>query len=1148
MFFLLPIFVLLGVFIPILLLSYDDKTTHPALTEEMVDLFNKTYPHRALTTEEKELVIQGSIDEDAWPRWINHFYDPITNQGWTGEHFGRISSTTAQLLSRIMLSNVAPLTSKRWAESSETQMKYRDFGGDRSWQRGLYAMTVQQDRKESLRILGHILHLLEDATVPDHTRNDTHAHPLYSLTGDIGSPYELYASQFFRSRMPVTAESLWKMGERPVRVPSLGWCFDSLARYSATHFFSKDTIINTHHVLPVVVAVDGEFAYGRDERGVVFPLARVEVVKSDGVFKKILSLATPQETVILEAYFKRLSKQAIVYGAGVIALFFDEAEAIERGDKVKPIVAQSQSKVFSLLTGVTYLKTLTLAFVDEVRSIFGDEAPPAVPPAISTEVYSPAVVQLPVVSSSQVLGVKVVPKTPVIFDKPAAFEITSPVSELSPIVIDYPVYLPNTVPTTQFIPSGGGAVPAVFMPVALENIDAVIPPSNTSTIIVVPPVVSTTLPDTIPITTSTMVTSTEVFTTSTPSVVTTTAPFVTSTSVGVSVPPAPIVVINEIAWAGTGPTTQFDEWFELRNTTDAPIDITGWQVRVDATLWFVSKSPNKIIPPQGFLLLEKMRDQAVNDIPADVIYSDITFRDTGGVVALFNSSSTLVDSVSFNQGWPAGNTSSFASMERISASASSSDPANWQSSLGSRVIGRAQNGAYLKASPRQSNFGSLVLDGVEANCNRILSPMYNPYLLQYYQVPQGCLVTISPGVVVKSYYTDARLDVYGSLRAQGDSENQIFFTSGRDTVLRSVGSWTSSTPQAGDWRGIRFFAGSSGDLSYVNVRFAGRPFRLANDVFSAFITQAVRVEGAQLLVHNSTFNDNGPTTIFSSDSSLEVVNTNFIRGDKAVETIGGVLTIDGSVFDSFTHSEGAVRVTGVWPKLSRLTFVNSAFSGVHSVGALITTTVSVVKDWPILLTNAVISSTGKMSIESGSRIFMRDSSLLEVKGELDVVGVESDPVVFAPFGLDKWWNGIHFVGGVGRISGARITGANYTFPLSSDFGGAIVASVQSDVSIVNSSIIDNRTPGNTIYSTQSKLSIENTRLGHANFPGLPTTGLLVNGGEVRLQNVEITNVLYGLRVGTSTTTINGLPENITFSNVTYPFDPVPSVSATSTNS
>jgi hypothetical protein len=1161
-FFLLPIFVLLGVLIPILLLSYDDKTTHPALTEEMVELFNKAYPHRALTPEEKELVVQGSIDEDTWPRWINHFYDPILNQGWTGEHFGRISSTTAQLLSRIMLSDVAPLTSKRWAESSEIQMQYRDFGGDRSWQRGLYALAVQQDRKESLRILGHILHLLEDATVPDHTRNDTHAHPLYSLTGDIGSPYELYASHFFRSNILVTAESLWKMGERPVHVSSLGWCFDSLAYYSATHFFSKDTIGNTHHALPAVVAMDTEFAYGRDERGVFFPLARVEVIKSGGVFKKIFSLATPQETVILEAYFQRLSKQAIVHGAGVIALFFDEARAIERGERVQPVVASPQSKIVSVLTGVTYLKSLALNFADDIRAFFGrsenEESSPVLTFAPVTT-SSSAAVQLMTSSSSRILGVKVVPKMSATYDKPVAFEVASPANDPPPIVIDYPVYLPNAVPVTQFVPSGGGAIPAIS-----EVVNVTVSPLNTSTLIFVVPAVSTTLPSVssttvLPATSvgfetstapsSSVVTTTlvESLVTSTPSMITTTtvSVVITSTSEVVIVPP---VVINEIAWAGTGQTTQFDEWFELRNTTDAPIDITGWQVRVDATLWFVSKSPNKIIPPQGFLLLEKMRDQAVNDMPADIIYSDITFRDTGGVVTLFNSSSTLVDSVSFSQGWPAGNTSSFASMERISASASSSDPANWQSSLGSRVIGRAQNGAYLKASPRQSNFGSLVLDGVEANCDRTLYPVHNPYLLQYYQISQGCSLTIAPGVVIKSYYTDARLDVYGSLKVQGESESQVVFTSGRDTIFRSVGSWSSSTPQAGDWRGIRFYPGSSGELSHVTVRFAGRPFRLANDVFSSFVTQAVRAEGAQLSIHNSTFYDNGLTTIFSSDSSLEVVNTNFIRGDKAVETIGGVLTIDGSVFDSFTHLEGAIRATGVWPKLSRLTFVNSAFSGVHSIGALITSTVSITKDWPMLLTNATILPGGKMSIEPGSHIFMRDSSLLEVKGELDVLGTAVDPVIFAPFGSEKWWNGIHFVGGVGRISGAQITGANYTFPLVPDFGGAIVVSAQSDVSIVNSSIIDNRAPGNTLYSSQSKLVIENTRLGHSSLPGLPTTGLLVNGGEVHLQNVEIANVLYGLRVGTSTTTINGLPENITFSNVTYPFDPVPSVSATSTNS
>ncbi|PJC70007.1 MAG: hypothetical protein CO014_00920, partial [Candidatus Tagabacteria bacterium CG_4_8_14_3_um_filter_41_8] len=56
--------------------AYDDKTTHPALTSEVVDFYNLNFNQR-ITTEEKEWIIEGSILEDTPPRWVNHFYDPI---------------------------------------------------------------------------------------------------------------------------------------------------------------------------------------------------------------------------------------------------------------------------------------------------------------------------------------------------------------------------------------------------------------------------------------------------------------------------------------------------------------------------------------------------------------------------------------------------------------------------------------------------------------------------------------------------------------------------------------------------------------------------------------------------------------------------------------------------------------------------------------------------------------------------------------------------------------------------------------------------------------------------------------------------------------------------------------------------------------
>jgi len=55
--------------------AYDDKTTHPALTDEIVDFYNLSFPNKQLTPQQKEWIVEGSILEDTPPRWINHFYD-----------------------------------------------------------------------------------------------------------------------------------------------------------------------------------------------------------------------------------------------------------------------------------------------------------------------------------------------------------------------------------------------------------------------------------------------------------------------------------------------------------------------------------------------------------------------------------------------------------------------------------------------------------------------------------------------------------------------------------------------------------------------------------------------------------------------------------------------------------------------------------------------------------------------------------------------------------------------------------------------------------------------------------------------------------------------------------------------------------------
>ena len=66
--------------IPFFVFGYDDKTTHPALTKEIARFFNYNYPALGLRSDEIEILMKGSIDEDEETRWLKHFYD--TNAIW----------------------------------------------------------------------------------------------------------------------------------------------------------------------------------------------------------------------------------------------------------------------------------------------------------------------------------------------------------------------------------------------------------------------------------------------------------------------------------------------------------------------------------------------------------------------------------------------------------------------------------------------------------------------------------------------------------------------------------------------------------------------------------------------------------------------------------------------------------------------------------------------------------------------------------------------------------------------------------------------------------------------------------------------------------------------------------------------------------
>ncbi len=306
--------------------AYSDNTTHPALTQEVVEFYNLSFPDKPITDEQREWIIQGSALEDTPPRWINHFYDPVNKVGWTGEEAGKISAEAVRKASTL-LSIEKPLSAVEWVRNDLVQEGYTGLGGNRSWRRGL-DYYLDGDEKEFYITLGYILHLLEDMGVPDHTRNDTHAEPVQKITDDPGSPLEKYAARWNRGSIN-GLEIPQKLVASGTQVPMNSRIEDyliSVAEYSNKYFFSKDTINSPKYQLPKIVREDSDFAYGIDEKGNEFPLSEVKKKEvSKFTFDKYYALEQTDE-LILKAYFSRLSRQIVLNGAGVIALYKKEAE------------------------------------------------------------------------------------------------------------------------------------------------------------------------------------------------------------------------------------------------------------------------------------------------------------------------------------------------------------------------------------------------------------------------------------------------------------------------------------------------------------------------------------------------------------------------------------------------------------------------------------------------------------------------------------------------------------------------------------------------------------------------------------------------------------------------------------------------------
>lgn len=311
--------------------AYDDRTTHPALTGEIVTLYNRIFPEDAVTDAQRALLVRGSTEEDQLPRSFNHLYDPVHDRGWSAQHAGWVPATLARVLALLAFVPDAPLANVAWVDADAAQEAYARYGGNRTWSAGLRA-AARGDEQGAYLALGSALHLLEDAGVPDHARDDTHVHAVDFITGDPGSPFEDYTARYAPGSLRI-ADRLQVARSAVPRYPQPAAYLDDNARFSANSFFSRDTVQDASFPLPVVSREAGDIAYGRTMEGGEVPIARRvrRLTLFSGITTSLEVGFGKDFEQIHEAQFQLLARRTLLLGVGMIRDFRAAEKQVAEG-------------------------------------------------------------------------------------------------------------------------------------------------------------------------------------------------------------------------------------------------------------------------------------------------------------------------------------------------------------------------------------------------------------------------------------------------------------------------------------------------------------------------------------------------------------------------------------------------------------------------------------------------------------------------------------------------------------------------------------------------------------------------------------------------------------------------------------------------
>lgn len=1134
---------------------YDTSIAHPGIAGLAVKAYNKDNTKK-ITAEQYDWIKQGAIDEDIPTRWLNHFYDPVYNKGlW--------------FITQHESSKVWAKDSKAQQSYSKGDNSWQRAISD--YRSGNYQLAFKE-LGHNIHLVSDLLvpaHTRDDIHAPkpdsyeeyvknnwDSLSTDIKAKPIYkNKFEDIFDEAANYSNNNFYSDDTIEDKNykvknidkileLKKNNEKMFLFQSrIGqelvdlYVVDGSDWKDANHKILNNKVVLSdyvQHLLPKAVSYSAgtiklfldETQKNQIEKLPFFKINLGGLVNTIG--SKFINVA--------ENIYQNNYSQASDNNGVINAVADNTVKQVEAIGKIinKKIVEPSSTVQESLFSASQPVSDLSAVPISNVIVENGQNTP------LSSPIFSgggggsggssAGSLALPIVLNSDVAEITtttILISVTSTFDNIITASTTNIESSSVSAVTTSIILSTSTVSTSTFfsalatstIVTSTISETAGFQVDSTTTIGSVTTTSVTTTSAV--DSVTSTTEIAVPISTSTVSTSTasDLFATTTPIISPTTTTSTVAVTITTSTPYlTPDIVINEIAWAGTSQFTLEDEYIELYNNSDQDINLfpatdiqKRWTLKISGQKIVINKINNSIIPAHDYFLLENPDDRTVTEINGDIIYAG-ALSDSGGNLQLFDNNNNLVDQVSSSVGWFAGSGATYSSMEKINSSLSGNNPTNWQTNQGPRLNGKVDGGGSalsLNGSPKQSNFGSIVLRGTQNETERTLKKSDYPYVLTYYEIPAGKILNIEEGVVVKAYYPDSKMDIKGTLNIVGSDAQKVVMT--------------SDTKSPKSWQGLTFYPGSVGNLNNLDISNAGANFKLPNaNMWDPKVSRAIFSDSASINILNSSFTDDGDINIYNLNTNSSISNTNFKNGLTAIEHHGGALNLNNIKVDNFSNTAGAIYVRDIWPQLSEINFSSNINGAVDIVSASITSSITIGADVPINLENLKIETTGSLTVAAGATFNLPEFSNIFIKGTLNLNGTVDNPIKFiGPAGINQYWGHLVFDGGIGSLNSVDFSGGGYNYQ-GDNYHGIISANNGSQVTLENCQLLDNRLPVEIIQINNSNVNLNNTSIGYStkNTFFQNVKGVQVNSGSLSIDNSFFYNLTTGITAGSA----NPLPQ------------------------